>query len=378
MTRSCSGLSGKTVAQPRVRASWSENSGRFPLCGRGDVNTYSLFAELDLQLNATSGRVGIIIPSGIASDDTTKVFFQYLTRTRALVSLHSFENEEFLFPAVHHSTKFCLITLTGSQQPQDSSDFVFFTRRTEQLQESDRHFTLSAEEIRLMNPNTGTCPIFRSKRDAEINKAIYRRVPVLVREGKPEQNPWDMMTDGVSSDMGDADTIDLCSETEIAGASALRVYEAKLIHQFDHRLSTYQEREAVELGPEQKQNPDVLVKPRFWINQEENQLGLPDTWERDWLLVWRDICRNTDQRTAISCIIPKSGTDFTLRVGFPRCIEPNLIARLVANLNAFVFDYCVRQKLGGTHLSDYIVKQVPIIPPHRYVEAMAESPSPAL
>src|SRR5208337_3369698 len=167
-------------------------SGRFPLCGRGDVNTYSLFAELDRQLIATSGRVGIIIPSGIASDDTTKVFFQDLIRTRALVSLHSFENEEFLFPAVHHSTKFCLITLTGPQHPQESSDFVFFTRRTEQLQESDHHFILSAEEIRLMNPNTGTCPIFRSKRDAEINKAIYRRVPVLIREGIPEQNPWDI------------------------------------------------------------------------------------------------------------------------------------------------------------------------------------------
>ena len=68
-----------------------------------------------------------------------------------------------------------------------SADFRFSRRRTEQLSEPDRHFALTADEIRLMNPNTGTCPIFRSKRDAEINKAIYRRVPVLIREGDPQE-----------------------------------------------------------------------------------------------------------------------------------------------------------------------------------------------
>ncbi len=147
-------------------------------CGREDVNSYTLFAELNRQLIGPTGRVGCIIPSGIASDDTTKAFFQDLIQSSALVSLHSFENEEFLFPAVHHSTKFCLMTLTGSRRPSSEADFAFFCRRTEQLREPDRHFTLTADEIRLMNPNTGTCPIFRSKRDAEINKAIYRRVPV--------------------------------------------------------------------------------------------------------------------------------------------------------------------------------------------------------
>ena len=50
----------------------------------------------------------------------------------------------------------------------------------------------SAADIRLLNPNTRTCPIFRTRRDAEITKAIYRRVPVLIdtnREG-PTGNPW--------------------------------------------------------------------------------------------------------------------------------------------------------------------------------------------
>ena len=40
------------------------------------------------------------------------------------------------------------------------------------------------------DPNTGTCPIFRTKRDASIALALYRRAGVLWREGDPDGNPW--------------------------------------------------------------------------------------------------------------------------------------------------------------------------------------------
>ena len=45
------------------------------------------------------------------------------------------------------------------------------------------------EEILLVNPNTGTTPVFRPRRDAEITIGIYKRVPVLWRD-EPEENPW--------------------------------------------------------------------------------------------------------------------------------------------------------------------------------------------
>src|SRR5262249_27873714 len=133
---------------------------------------------------------GCIVPSGIATDDTTKALFQNLIQTRTLASLYGFENEEFLFPAVHHSTKFCLVTLTGGKRPQAETDFVFFARHTDDLGDNQRHFTLSGEELALLNPNTRTCPVFRWRRDADLNKAIYGRVPVLLREGMPALSRW--------------------------------------------------------------------------------------------------------------------------------------------------------------------------------------------
>ena len=165
------------------------NSGRYPLCGRGDINVYTVFAEGMRALLNSTGRVGCVLPSGIATDDTTKFFFQNLVNRKSLVSLFSFENEEFIFPAVHHATRFCLITMGSGDYPTvNSADFVFFSRQVEHLKDSERRFTLSLEDITLLNPNTRTCPIFRSRRDAELTKAIYRRVPVLIKEGPPEEN----------------------------------------------------------------------------------------------------------------------------------------------------------------------------------------------
>jgi hypothetical protein len=53
-----------------------------------------------------------------------------------------------------------------------------------------RRFRLTPDEFRLINPNTLTCPVFRSERDAELTKKLYRAAPVLIAEGPPERNPW--------------------------------------------------------------------------------------------------------------------------------------------------------------------------------------------
>ncbi|MFO1420399.1 MAG: hypothetical protein U1F59_05605 [Candidatus Competibacteraceae bacterium] len=45
---------------------------------------------------------------------------------------------------------------------------------------------------------------------------------------------------------------------------------------------------------------------------------------------------------------------------------------LLANLNAFVFDFIARQKVQGQHLNLYIVEQIPVIPPHRFEAAIGD------
>lgn len=175
------------------------DGGRYPLTGIGDVNTYALFAELIHSLRSVNGRAGFITPSGIATDDSTKLYFAHIATKGMLASFYDFENREALFPGVHRSFKFALQTLG----PAPRADFAFFLGNTGQLADERRHFTLRADEFALINPNTRTCPVFRSARDAEITKKIYARVPVLIRdeECSPEgtvtraaENPWEFVS----------------------------------------------------------------------------------------------------------------------------------------------------------------------------------------
>ena len=168
--------------------------GRFPLTGVGDINTYAVFAETFLRLVGPKGRVGLIVPTGIATDNSTKAFFDRAVTGKRLVSLLRFrESEKSLSRHSIARIKFCLLTLSGTDRPCPEAEFAFFLHQAEQLGEKERRFTLSAEDFALFNPNTRTCPIFRTRRDMEIARKMYRRAGVFWREGQggqPEVNPW--------------------------------------------------------------------------------------------------------------------------------------------------------------------------------------------
>ncbi|HFE65991.1 MAG TPA: hypothetical protein ENJ93_01905, partial [Chloroflexi bacterium] len=294
------------------------NSGRYPLCGRGDVNTYTIFAELARQAQSGTGRAGIIVPSGIATDDTTKYFFQDLMETGTLASLYDFENRNGLFPGVHRSYKFCLLTLTGADRPAAAgAQFIFFALETADLRDEERRFTLSAADIALLNPNTRTCPIFRSQRDAELTKAIYRRVPVLIKEGTPQANPWGIRfftMFHMSNDSGlfrtreqlEGEGWQLDGNRFVRGEQAhLPLYEAKMLHQFDHRWATYDGLKTRDATPAEKNDPAFLVQPRYWVRDVGVDGRLDD--RQGWLLGFRDITNTTNERTAIFSILPRVG-----------------------------------------------------------------------
>ena len=358
------------------------NSGRYPLCGRGDVNTYSIFAELKRDLMSPTGRVGCIVPSGIATDDTTKFFFQSLMEKKELSSLYDFENRNGIFPGVHRSYKFSLLTMTGRGLPAvEGAEFAFFLHDPSELKDKKRRFTLSARDIALINPNTKTCPIFRTRQDAELTKAIYRRVPVLIKEGASHGNPWGMVIKRFF-DMNQPKVVGMCRQyIENNNLSFWeRMFEAKLFHQFDHRWATYHDTKVVKFTENDKTSPQKTVMPRYWIPslEVEKRLKRVDKngkliweWTKKWLIGWRDVTNTTNERTIVASILPKSGTDFTIRIAMPQECEKKGQITLVSNFNSFCLDFVARQLMGGTHLSDYITKQLPVLPPSTY-----SSPTP--
>ena len=495
-------------------------SGRFPLTAVGKLNTYPLFSETILQIKSAAGRAGFIVPTGIATDDSTKLFFGHISQSGQLASLYDIENRAKLFEAVDSRMKFCLLTV--GQSPV--AEFVCFASQPSQLTDPRRRFSLTPHEFQLINPNTLTCPMFRSERDAELTKKLYRSAPVLIKEAvylgegskrklvSPEVNPW-----GIRFSQG---LFNMTSDSALfqnePSEQRYPLYEAKLIHQFDHRFATFiptanmanADWPSRDVTLDEKSSPHYAVTPRYWVDKREVWLqvarlpegllkalkerhepgivliiawmlfgdwlrkhpgqGVYPAWqafakhhpfahtlspvsmglcgdnpaclkplnenylpgqptaeveaanERQqpgwflvddaclasmlqatqpyaplvesapvlksvdevlafaeacleaaspaWLMGWRNIARATDERSFISAVMPLSGVGHSMPL-WSLDSTPELAAAFLGNMSALVYDYCVRQKLGGTNMTFGYFKQFPTLTPDRYTEA---------
>ena len=360
------------------------NSKVFPLCGRGRINIYAIFAELNKNIISNTGRLGCVIPSGIASDDTTKFFFQDIMKKRSLVSLYDFENRKKIFQAVDSRIKFCLLTLTGSSKPMEKgAEFLFYALKTEDLLDNERRFVLTASDIELLNPNTKTCPIFRKQKDAALAKKIYINNKVLINEGKANGNLWRikfmaMFNMASSSDLFLTQNTLIEKEWKLDGnkfykdnEKCLPLYEAKMVHHYNHRFGDYRDilgsksTKLPGLSIEQLSNPNHFVLPRYWV-KEINVKNRCEGYNYNWFIVFRDVARSTDIRTAIFSLLPKSATGDKIPVLLFAEKTNSISYCFLSMVNSFVFDYISRLKVGGVNLAYFILKQLPALSPNSF------------
>jgi len=240
----------KAIADAEKVLGHVRSCGEFPLTGRGDVNTYMLFTEQARKIVGATGRAGLLVPSGIATDDTTKHFFNDLMEKKSLVALYDFENHLKVFPDVDSRFKFSVVVMGGINVQTPSADFVFFAHTIEDLEPADRHIVLTDKAIKLLNPNTRTCPIFRGRRDADLTRRVYRNVPILVDKSRKQGgNPWGVKFCRMLDQTNDAELFRTGKELNDDGFRLdgnrwirrkevyLPLYEAKMIQAYDHRAA---------------------------------------------------------------------------------------------------------------------------------------------
>lgn len=362
----------KALRDSKVMSKFFRDSGRFELSAKGDINYYPLFAELNKTTINGMGRVGMVIASGIATDYYTQNFFQNVVGNGQLASLYDFENREKIFSEIHSSYKFSLLTLAGGDVSVQDADFAFYLTNPDHIQEEDRHFTLTNEEIELLNPNTKTCPIFRSKKDAELTKKIYRKHPVLIKENPDgeDENPWGIKFSTMFHMSNDSSLFK--NKDQLTGMgfeldgnifrrgeeTYLPLYEGKMIWSYDHRFAGFSPEAkgygTAETTLEQHQDPDWEPMPRYWVREEEVKSRVGD--DVRWFLGFRGITNTTNERTAIFSIFPSYGIGNSLPV-IPIIDEANTASLFVAISSSFVFDYVARQKIAGSNLNFHFVEQ---------------------
>ncbi|MDK1377230.1 MULTISPECIES: N-6 DNA methylase [unclassified Sinorhizobium] len=349
-----------------------EHGGRFGLTGRGDVNTYALFAELFT--NLARQRAGVIVPTGIATDATTAPFFAHLVERRRLSRLVDFENRAGLFSAVDSRMKFALLTI-GSDELE--ANFAFFLTNTGQMAESERNFTLSLKEIAAINPNTHTAPIFRSRWDAELTAKIYRDASVLIDESKgPAGNPWgayylrlihfgDHSSELYDRTRAKNEGFEQEGQNWRNGdAVLLPVWESKLTNAYCLHYATFMDGDKTEELSD-REDPGKQVH-RYWVRKsffESLMQKYPE--QPNWLLGYRDVARATDERSVISLALPFEPASIKHPTLGWNVREPGYA--LLANLNSIPLDFVARQKISGISLSFFILKQLPLLPPSFYI-----------
>ncbi|MFX1252230.1 MAG: Eco57I restriction-modification methylase domain-containing protein [Promethearchaeota archaeon] len=383
----------KALQQSERYANYLRYSGHFLLTSKGDINLYAPFAELADSLLTDSGHAGLIIPSGIATDTTSKEFFHFLMDNKKLISFYDFENRKNLFEQVHRSYRFALLVWSKTSN-QSSPDFAFFLTNPKQLRNPNKHFRLTSEDLSLLNPNTRTCPIFHSQKDALITMQIYAQIPVLIsKKEQPEQNYWKIklrtmfhMTNDsklfyTKDRLGKEILIPQTQDSEINKFSNRYVplYEGRMIDFYDHRhasvefSATATKRSAITIKtePAQHSDPNYIPQPRYWVLIHEVKKKIPQSYPYSWFLVFQNITASTNERTFICSIIPHYavGNSLTLMLTSK---TPKLVCCLLANLSSLVFDYVVRQKLGGINLNYFIVEQLPVLPPKAYTKELQE------
>ena len=375
------------------RTGWAlriaRKGGDYPLLGRGDINLYSLFVERAMTLLNPDGMVGLLTPSGIASDKTAAKFFKRVATQGRLRALYDFENRRTrygtqpFFPDVDSRFKFC--AFVASPSPVDiSARCGFFLQDVSELDDPNRCFSLSAEDFARVNPNTGTAPIFRTRRDSELTTAIYSCLPVLVDRSSGEaEKVWPVkytrMFD-MTNDSGLFRTLEELLEQDGAwpigsnrygspSGDWVPLYEGKMVQGFDHRAASIlvnpdnvhrpAQQKAATL--EQHGDPNWLPDPQYWVLASQTSFT-----KASWLLAFKDVTASTNVRSMIAALIPRSGVGNTLPVLHLEGMDAKLAALLLANLNAIPFDYAARQKIQGQHLNWFILEQLPVVPQRSY------------
>ena len=371
----------------------ARTSGQYPLLSGGDTNLNSLFVERAHALIRPNGVVGLLIPSGLASDQSSAGFFQEITAQKQVRKIIDFFNRRYdgslFFPDVYYRFKFCAYIAGGPNRPFEQASYGFFIRSLDEVDDPDRVFPVTSEEISRINPNSGTAPIFRSRRDKEITSSIYARLPVLVdRRGDEPVATWPVRYATLfhmANDSSNFRTADELKEAEGAwpiggnrwqspSGEWVPLYEGKMVQAYDHRASdivlaaenVFRPGQGASLSNQDHSDPARQPLPRYWVQSANIGWDAPT----DWCLSIKDVTSVTNARTVISALIPRFGAGHTLPVLFPAKQMGNYYQTaaplLAANFNSIVFDYVARQKVHGNHLAWYILEQLPVIPPAAY------------
>ena len=333
-------------------AAYAKEPAAFTALTAGKIDLYKAFLERFFHLLRSGGRMGIVVPSGLYTDQGCLPLRRlFLDHSRTLC-LYGFENHCAIFN-IHRSFKFILFC-TEKGGKTEAFRCAFMEPDPQRLVIIEKNaLLLNPDRIRRYSPHSLTIMEFKSQKDADITDKIYGKHPLL------------------GDQLDDAWNVELSQEFNMSSDSHLfnvegrgcPLYEGKLISSYDHRFSpvSYWIEESVVRQDELRSRWRLLKKKKREPAVYDYQL---------YRGVFRRIARSTDERSFFSTIIPPKtvcpDTNLVIRRMAPDCdgnpienIGGRETAFLVSVLNSFTCDFIIRFKIN-THLDMHFVYTMPI------------------
>lgn len=370
--------------------------------GSADLNTYKMFLELCHALLGVKGRMGMIVPSGIYTDKGTTHLRELFLDHCDWQWLFGFENREGIFD-IHRSFKFCplIVQKGGSTQAIRAA---FMHRNVDDWAQADRYVLAYPREWVLeFSPYSKAILEIRSDQDLKVMQQIYASGVLLgdqsdrgwgvkyatefhmTNDSKlfPPRPKWEEK--GYQPDeyghwlkgpwqgySGPANILDREPDLVLSrdGSSsvsvdqiedvALPLYEGRMIGQFDFSEKGWVNGKGRSAVWREIPFGSKVLEPQYLA-------GLQDVRESpksnlNPKIAYMRIGSATNSRTAISSFLdlyPAGDSVFFFR---PRVRSYVTSLMVSSNLNSLVYDYHLRNRVGGLNLSEFIMNETSAIP----------------
>lgn len=375
------------------------DSDEYPYFSTGKVNLYKLFVERAQRLVGKAGVVALLTPSGISADKASAKFFRHVVGDKRLAAVFDFENRNnpggSYFPDVDARFKFSVFVFGGDSREFDGVRCASYLSSPDQLEtEPDRVLLLTASDFDSINPNSGTAPMLRSRREGQLTARVYKSNPVLIdRRADPPVTLWPVRYTQGTHNMATASERFLRKSELVADAwqpdgngrwsnketQAVRLYEGKMVQMYNHRAAEivinsanlHRPAQEVPVDAVRRRDPTFLPDAQYWVRTSDFKFDeMPSA-----MLGFKDVTSPTNARSAIAAFIPASGAGHTFPLLLPQagCSHADYLraaSLLLANLNSFVCDFFLRQKLQTQHLTLFMLEQLPVIAPARFHEPL--------
>jgi type I restriction-modification system DNA methylase subunit len=343
------------------------SSKRYIYSNIGRLNTYSIFLELSIEITRSAGLLGLIIPSGIATDSYNQTFFNHIIEKRLMISLYDFENRGYFFKDVDSSFKFCAITISGGKINEQSPTFSFFCKRVEELKYSGKTYVLEWNDFALFNPITKTSPVFRNYEDYILTKKLYTYGNILINNNDSKCDITFQLMFMMNSDSEHFLKINQINTIESYERLFLPLYEGKMISTYNHRFqsiifnSNNSKRPAqpVEIKFELLQNSSFKSTPLSFVEKlNVDKRVKHKNYPKNWFLGLRNISSPNNEKYLTASILPYSavGNSITL-IHSNTCFKS---VALISCLNSIVIEYVIRQKIAGPNINIFYIEQLPL------------------